>query len=62
MHMHDARDVLFQECVHVRRAAEISVAGIEQETHLGRIGQRHQLVDIGRRFDIGAHEIGRAHV
>ena len=49
---------MFVQQVHrVGGAAEVGVAGVEQQEDLGRVGQRHQLVNIGRGLHVGTHMV-----
>ena len=49
--------MLLQQRDRVGRAAEIRVAGVEQQEYLRRVGERHQPVDVVGRLDVRAHVV-----
>ena len=55
--MDHALDVLLQHCAGVGCAAEIGVAGVEEQEHFRRVGELHQHVDVLRRLHIRAHVV-----
>ena len=57
MHMRHALHMFGKQRSRVLRAAVPGVSGVEQQEHLGRVGQRQQALNVLRRFDVGAHVV-----